>query len=71
MAKKQPTYEEAMLRLEQIASQMEKGDFTIDQLCHALQEAQTLIKFCREKLYQTDKQIQEILHIDEENSSEK
>lgn len=61
MAKKQLTYEEALKRLEELVSKMESGELSIDQLGHALQESQALIKHCREKLYKTEEQINTIL----------
>ncbi len=61
MAKEQLTYEKAISRLEEIALRMENNELDIDQLCGSLKEAQTLIKFCREKLYQTDEAVKKIL----------
>lgn len=66
MAKKQLTYEEAMTRLEQLTSDMENNRLNIDQLSEALKEAQSLIKQCRQKLYQADEQVKKILEETEE-----
>ena len=51
MAATKETYSEAMKRLEAIVSRIESNELDIDQLGSQLQEAQKLIKFCREKLY--------------------
>ncbi|MCD7815702.1 MAG: exodeoxyribonuclease VII small subunit, partial [Bacteroides sp.] len=51
MAATKETYSEAMKRLETIVSRIESNELDIDQLGSQLQEAQKLIKFCREKLY--------------------
>ena len=51
MAAKKETYSEAMKRLEEIVSRIESNELDIDQLGEYLQEAQKLIKFCKNKLY--------------------
>lgn len=61
MAVKKQTYKEAMHKLEQIVSQIENNDLDIDQLGDKLKEAQVLIKFCKDKLYKADEEIQKIL----------
>ena len=58
---KEQTYEEAMKQLEKITSQIESGEPDIDHLCDQLKEAQKLIKFCKDKLYKTDENVQKIL----------
>lgn len=55
------TYEQAMKQLEKIVSQIDNNELDIDQLSIKLKEAQSLIKFCRDKLYQTDEEIKKIL----------
>ncbi|WP_018709660.1 exodeoxyribonuclease VII small subunit [Phocaeicola barnesiae] len=61
MAATKETYSEAMKRLEAIVSRIESNELDIDQLGSQLQEAQKLIKFCREKLYKADEEIKKIL----------
>lgn len=58
-------YEEAMKRLEEIVGQIESGKLDIDMISDRLKEAQTLIKFCKDKLYETDEEIRKILETDE------
>lgn len=58
-------YEEAMKRLEEIVAQIEAGKLDIDMISERLKEAQTLIKFCKDKLYETDKEIGKILEAEE------
>lgn len=58
-------YEEAMKRLEEIVGQIESGKLDIDMISDRLKEAQTLIKFCKDKLYETDEKIRKILETDE------
>ncbi|MDY3266843.1 MAG: exodeoxyribonuclease VII small subunit [Phocaeicola sp.] len=61
MAAKKETYTEAMKKLEAIVAKIESNELDIDQLGENLQEAQKLIKFCREKLYKADTEIKKML----------
>lgn len=61
MAAKKETYTEAMKKLEAIVARIESNELDIDQLGENLQEAQKLIKFCREKLYKADTEIKKML----------
>lgn len=54
-------YEEAMKRLEQIVSDIENNKLDIDLISDRIKEAQELIKFCKDKLYKTDEEIQKLL----------
>ena len=69
MGKQTQTYEQAMNRLEEIVTAIDQGELDIDSLSEYLKEAQTLIKFCREKLYQTDQDIQKLLNPDNQNEA--
>ncbi|WP_304324396.1 exodeoxyribonuclease VII small subunit [Phocaeicola plebeius] len=66
MTAKKETYSEAMKRLEEIVSRIESNELDIDQLGEYLQEAQKLIKFCKNKLYKADAEIKKILEEDNE-----
>lgn len=65
MAAKKETYAEAMKRLEGIVARIEGNELDIDQLGENLQEAQKLIKFCRDKLYKADAEIKKMLDPEE------
>lgn len=58
---KQMTYNEAMMRLEEITAKIQGGKVDIDELAGLLKEAQELVKFCREKLYKVDEDIKALL----------
>ena len=58
---KQMTYNEAMMRLEEITAKIQGGKVDIDELAGLLKEAQELVKFCREKLYKVDEEIKALL----------
>ena len=59
------TYEQAMQKLEAMASQMERGDIGIDVMADRLREAQELMKFCHEKLYEAEKNCKSLLNVEE------
>ncbi len=55
------TYEKAMQRLDTIAAQMEQGEIGVDEMAERLQEAQKLMKYCRERLYAAEKSCRSLL----------
>lgn len=57
----EPTYTEAFEELERIIKGMEQDEINIDQLDQRLKRAAYLVKICRRKLFQTEKNVQEIL----------
>lgn len=59
------TYEQAMQKLEQMASQMEQGEIGIDEMAERLREAQKLMKYCHEKLYEAEKNCNSLLNVEE------
>ncbi len=62
MNMKQPTtFEEATARLEAIVRKMEDGQLNLDEITSQLKEAKQLMKFCRDKLTKTDKEVNNIL----------
>jgi exodeoxyribonuclease VII small subunit len=67
------TFESAMRRLEEIVSELEKGDLSLEQSLSMYEEGVELTKFCSSKLDESEKKIQ-VLTRDEEgfklNSSE-
>lgn len=59
--KKQPTYSEAIKRLEEIVRLIDNNELEIDQLAEKIKEANLLITFCNDKLTKADKEIEKIL----------
>ena len=55
------TYNEAMMRLEEITAKIQGGKVDVDELAGLLKEAQELVNFCREKLYKVDEEIKALL----------
>lgn len=58
---KEPTYNEAIARLEQITHSIEEGSMNIDDLSTNLKEAQQLLAVCKAKLQKVEKDVTEIL----------
>ena len=59
------TYEQAMQKLEAMAQQMEQGKIGIDEMAERLREAQKLMKYCHEKLYEAEKNCESLLNVEE------
>ena len=66
MAKKTPTYEQAMQRLEEIVQGFEQNTLELDQLTAQLAEAQELIKLCNDKLQQVETDVNKLLNDEQE-----
>lgn len=50
-----------MKRLEEIVAEIEAGKLNMDKIGASLKEARELIKFCKDKLFETDEEIKKIL----------
>ena len=61
MSEKSVSYVRAAERLEAIMAEIESGTVDIDKLSALLKEADGLIKFCRDKLYKVDNEVNAIL----------
>ncbi len=55
------TYTEAVAAIEEILQQIETGEMDIDELAEKVKQASELLKFCKGKLFQTEKEIDKIL----------
>ena len=60
MSKEEMKYEAAFAQLQDIVRKMENDEYSIDEIAVQLKEAQRLIKFCKDKLTQTEAEIQKI-----------
>lgn len=61
MAKKEKTYNEAILELQKILDNIESGDLDVDVLTEEIKKASALLKFCKDKLYKADAEIKKVL----------
>ena len=56
-AKKQPTFEEAMARIEEIVKTLEKGDKPLDEALGLFEEGTALIKRCSKLLDEAEQKV--------------
>lgn len=61
MTNKEQTYAGAVTVLEELLQQMETGELDVDDLAEKVKQASQLLKFCREKLFSTEKELEKIL----------
>lgn len=57
-AQAQPSFEQALERLEQIVSDMETGNTDLDALIGGFEEGQKLIRYCSGKLNEVERRIE-------------
>lgn len=61
MAKKELTYQEAVEEIEAIIERIEEDSLDVDKLTGEVARAIKLIKYCKEKLRSTEKDIDQLL----------
>lgn len=64
--KKELTYEEAMLRLEEIVKAVESSDLELSELTGQLAEAQRLARYCQEILRKVESDVNKLLEDEQE-----
>jgi exodeoxyribonuclease VII small subunit len=55
------TYTSAFAELQQIVSEIERGEINVDELSEKVKRASELLSFCKEKLTQTEGSVASIL----------
>jgi exodeoxyribonuclease VII small subunit len=61
MNKKSLSYTKAVAAIEEILQQIETGELDVDELADKVKKASELLKVCKDKLFQTEKEIAKIL----------
>jgi exodeoxyribonuclease VII small subunit len=70
MEKKKQSYKEAIEEIEEIVNKMENEALDVDELTLQVKRAAQLLKFCREKLYTTENEVDKIIkEIEKEQKS--
>lgn len=59
--KKDMTYQEAVKELENIVAQIENEDIPVDELLDKVKRSSELIRFCQNKLTQTEEEVNQVL----------
>ena len=60
MAKKEFSFNEAVVEIEKILSKIESGDLDVDKLAVEVRRASELIRQCQKKLHTTEEEINSI-----------
>jgi exodeoxyribonuclease VII small subunit len=61
MNKKKGSYKEAIAEIEEILSQIENNELDVDELSEKVKRVSSLINMCKEKLKNTEEEIEKIL----------
>ena len=61
MAAKKVSYQEAIAEIEEILEQIENNELDVDELAEKVKRVSVLLKTCKEKLYKTNEQVEQIL----------
>ena len=61
MAKNKLTYTSAITELEEIVREIESGEMDVDVLTEKVRKASVLIKFCKDRLRNTQKDVEKTL----------
>jgi exodeoxyribonuclease VII small subunit len=67
---KEPTFEEALDKLQEIVSSLETGQLSLDESLAKFEEGIRLSRFCNEKLTETQKKVQKLVEKDEKIQTE-
>lgn len=58
-------YTKAISRLEEITGQMERGEVSLDEVVGYVREAKQLLQYCKDCLYEAEKNCASLLGVDE------
>jgi exodeoxyribonuclease VII small subunit len=61
MAKKEPGYRESIDEIETILAKIESGETDIDDLAVEIKRAALLLQKCKEKLFTTEQEVEQIM----------
>lgn len=68
---KEPNYTEAFEELQNIVSEIEQGEISVDELSDKVKRAAVLIKICKAKLFTTEEDVARILKELEKSTEDK
>ncbi len=61
MATKKVSYNEAMAEIEEILEKIENEELDVDELAEKVKRVSGLLKICKDKLYKTNEQVEQVL----------
>ncbi|WP_016779159.1 exodeoxyribonuclease VII small subunit [Anaerophaga thermohalophila] len=59
--KKKPTYSEAVAEIEEILQRMENEELDVDELSEKVKRVSELVRYCRNKLKNTEEEVEKVL----------
>jgi exodeoxyribonuclease VII small subunit len=69
MAEKKPTYAQAVTEIETIVKEIEGEDVEVDHLLEKVKRASFLIKYCKDKLRDTEAEVRKVLSASENDET--
>ncbi|MDA3929152.1 MAG: exodeoxyribonuclease VII small subunit [Prolixibacteraceae bacterium] len=61
MATKKQTYRESINEIEEILASIENDELDVDELADKVKKVTQLLKFCKDKLYKTQEDVEKVL----------
>ena len=61
MSKKNVSYKEAIIEIEEIIRQLENNELDVDELSEKVKRVSLLVTLCKDKLHNTEEEIDKIL----------
>ncbi|WP_010665370.1 exodeoxyribonuclease VII small subunit [Marinilabilia salmonicolor] len=61
MAQKKLTYNQALSEIEEILEKMENEELDVDELSEKVKRVSELVRFCRNKLKNTEEEVEKVL----------
>ncbi|WP_291862078.1 exodeoxyribonuclease VII small subunit [Marinilabilia sp.] len=61
MAQKKQTYNQAIAEIEEILEKMENEELDVDELSDKVKRVSELVRFCRNKLKNTEEEVEKVL----------
>jgi exodeoxyribonuclease VII small subunit len=67
---KNPSFEEALKRLESLVAEMEAGELSLDQMIQHFEEGSALVEVCGKQLNEVERRIEKLVKKDGELTTE-
>lgn len=61
MVQKKQSYREAITEVEEILASIENDELDVDELAEKVKRVSFLLKFCKDKLYKTQEEVEKVL----------
>jgi len=61
MAAKKQSYRDAIIEIEEILANIENDELDVDDLAEKVKKVSQLLKYCKDKLYTTQEEVEKVL----------